>query len=278
MARNVDEILAEMISAKNSKPELSGLNSNSTTAIWRLLFYIVALAHNILERIFDDHKTEVLELLSKMKPHKKQWYEEKAKAFSFGYDLVPDSDEFDYGTDGEELIAASKIIAFAAATETIDGLFIKVAKLDNEDLTSLSVTEVAVFEFYMNKIKDAGVKLVITSGTAELLKLALEIYYDPLILNAVGSRLDGSDDTPVLNAIKSYLKNIEFNGTLMIHSLIDTLQNVEGITIPTCQNSAYRYGELDWIPFSVYHRPHSGYIRLSEIDLTITYLPNSYIS
>lgn len=275
MARTIDDIMSEMIVAKESKPELSDLNSTSSTAIWRAFMYVVAFAHYLLERIFDDHKAEVNELLLTLKPHTSRWYEEKAKAFQYGFDLIDGSDEYNNTGATEEQITASKIIAIASAVETTDGLTLKVAKLSGEDLVELSSSELIAFNAYMTKIKDAGVSITSSSNAAEELKVVLTVYYNPLVLNGDGSRIDGSDDTPIETAIKSYLSSINFNGTFKTASMVDVLQATEGIDIPTVTYTAYKYGDLDYLEFQVYRRPNSGYMILQS--LTVSYLPNTNI-
>ncbi|MDD2635607.1 MAG: hypothetical protein PHW82_08940 [Bacteroidales bacterium] len=272
MARTIDEIMAEMIAAKESKPELVALNSTSTTAIWRAFMYIVAFAHNLLERIFDTHKSEVNELLSTLKPHTSRWYEAKAKAFQYGFNLLPNDDEYDNTGATAEQIQASKIIAMASSVETIDGVVIKVAKLSGVDLVSLSQTELAAFQTYMLKVKDAGVRVISSSDDAEKLKVELTVYYNPLVLNGDGSRIDDTDDNPVETAIKSYLSSINFNGTFKTASMVDVLQSTEGIDIPTVDYVAFKYGTLSYIEFEVFRRPNSGYMILQELE--VTYLPN----
>ncbi len=276
MARTIDEIMTEMIAAKNNKPELADLNSTSSTAIWRAFFFVVAFAHYLLERIFDDHKSQINELLSTLKPHTACWYEEKAKAFQYGFDLLPGTDNYDNSAATEDQVEASKIIAMSSAVEIANGVAIKVAKLNGSDLVKLSDVELAAFHAYMLRVKDAGISVISTSNDAEELKVILTIYYNPLVLNIDGSRIDNTDNNPVETAIKSYLSSLDFNGTFKTANMVDALQATEGIDIPTVHYTAFKYGSLPYMEFQVYRRPNSGYMILQ--DLQVTYLPNTNIN
>ncbi|MDY0104388.1 MAG: hypothetical protein RBS07_15740 [Lentimicrobium sp.] len=276
MARTTQEILTVMVDKKNSYPELVTMNSSSKTAIWRLIFYIVAFAHNLLEQIFDLHKIEINSIIASDKVHTPGWYKTKALEFQYGYTLPDGSDVYDNSGVSETLIEQSKIIAFAAVTPKRSGIKVKVAKSISEELAQLSETELEAFTTFMRKVADAGIEVECVSLAAELLKLQLTIYYDALVLTSDGQRIDGTNATPVYDAIKKYIENTEFDGTIMLHKIIDSLQSVEGIIIPEIDHAFYKYGDLDYIEFESYHRPDSGYMKLDTIE--VNYIPNTNIT
>lgn len=280
MARTIAEIKNQITTAfieNGSIQSVYGLNPEksfdeqfSKVSIESILFYVVASAIWVLEKLFDTHKAEVTDIISRMKPHSLKWYAEKSKQFQYGFDLLPDSDKFDNTGKTSEQIEASKIVKYSAVIEQPRQLLIKVAKVENNDLASLTASELAAFGTYISRIKDAGVFISTLSDEPEQLRLELKIYYNPLVLKADGKRVDGTDDKPVENAVRAYLREIEFNGTLVLAHLVDKLQQVDGVMIPHIISSKYKYGTLDWIDFSVMYRPKSGYIRISDSDLIIT--------
>ena len=113
------------------------------------------------------------------------------------------------------------------------------------------------------------------SDAPEQLKLRIDIYYNPLVLNAQGARIDGTKETPVSDAVRNYLNTIEFDGSVVLAYLTDALQNVPGVIIPHVAYAAYRYGSLEWMQFSVLRQPQSGYMRIKDEDLTINYIPRN---
>lgn len=277
MARSVNEILDQMITAKNSEPGLSQLTSNSISAIWRLMYYVIAVGHHILETLFDAHKTEITGIIDNMKPHSPLWYANMAKRFQYGFDLLPDSDQFDNTGKTDSEIEASRIVAYSAVIEQKEKLLMKVAKIENDDLAALEAEELSAFENYINRIKDAGVTIDMLTYPADELKLDVTIFYNPLVLNARGERIDGTSDTPVPDAIRAYLAGIAFDSTVVLADLVDALQRVNGVSIPHISLAAYKYGVLDWIPFDIMFRPQSGYTRIADTELNIIYVPRSVV-
>ena len=274
MARSVDTIYADLIAKKESDSNLDALNSTSKTAIWRLWLYIVAYATNVLESLFDKHYTEVTSIITELKPHTMRWYRQKALAFQYGFDLISDTDIFDNGTATEEQIAASKIIKYAAITEatTESRLVLKIATEDNAGkLAPITSGQESAFIPYIEEIKDAGVAITVINYLPDILKLNLRIYYDPLVLTSTGvSILTGKK--PVEDALNEFMKELPFNGELVLNSLIDKLQKTEGVKIPHLVQAASKwidtalddYGNFENI--SVKKIPVSGYFEIENFD------------
>jgi hypothetical protein len=290
MARTIGEIKKQMTDEFISNSDIIekyGLGSTKTfdeqfskASLESILFYIFAFCAWTVESLFDTRRAEVLRIIETMKPRSQAWYAAKAKAFQYGFGLLPDSDKFNNEGHTEGEIEASKIVKYAAVIELEHLLQIKVAKADaNGNLVELSNSqneqenELAAFTAYIQRVKDAGVKINVLSMPAENLKLELDIYYNPLVLNNFGERIDGSLITPIADAVKNYIANIEFDGTFITASLVDALQKVYGVEIPHVVSQSYKYGDLEWMPFDVMHRPLSGYFKINENDLIINYKP-----
>lgn len=237
----------------------------SLESIW---FGVVATAVWILEKLFDTHKQEVTDIIAGMKPHTKRWYENIGKEFRYGQQLPPDTDKYDNTGLTDDQIEAAKIVKYTAVMDSgAGGLRYKAAKVSNNDLTPLSVDELTAFAGYMERVKDAGVKLFCESNPADLLKLAVTVYYDPLVLSSTGARLDGTAATPVTDAVNKYLLNLHYNGTLVRAYLTDALQAVDGVKVPQITSMQCKYGAGNYTEFSVSYQTDAGYIRLENIDI-----------
>jgi len=245
----------------------------SITNLDRLVIYACAYCAWVIDTLFDLFKADVNEIIASMKPHSLRWYAEKAKSFQYGYNLPDDSDKYDNTGIDETLILNSKIVAYAAVVEQLRGLRIKVAKLTGNDLGPLSNAELAAFLVYMQQIKDAGVKLNITSTIADNLKADITIVYNPLVLTNAGSRIDGNNGAPVQSAISNFLKNLPFNGVFSIQKLVDAIQLVEGVEDLRINNITARYGELPFTSINIDYVPDSGYLRILAGDLTLNFIP-----
>lgn len=278
MARTIATIQAAILAEKNAQAALSTLNSTSSTAIWRLWVYVIAVSIWALENLFDLFKSDVNYLIAQEKPHTLKWYATMSLRFQSGFSLVADETYFNNGAATDAVIEASKVVKYAAVSEVTKGLRIKVATETGGDLAQLGAPELAAFVVYMNRIKDAGVRLYIGSQAPDSLRQTLNIFYDPLLLDNTGKRLDGTNDTPVQDAVNAYLKNLPFNGLFVHAKYIDALQQVDGVVIPEIVSSEARYGALAFSPIVTEYAPDAGYLRVvSPSDLTLNFIAHAPI-
>ncbi len=244
----------------------------SRVSIKRLWVWVFAFIAYVQAVLWDAFALEVDTRIAALRPHTEQWYALKAIAFQFGYPLPADTDVYDNTGLTEQQIADSKIVTYAAVKEQDRGLRIKVAKTQGNDLAPLATGELTAFTAYMQRVKDAGVKLSITSTEADSLKLSLRIIYDPLVLNAQGQRIDGTTLTPVQDAISSYLRNLPFNGVFVLQSLVDALQVVSGVKIVQINSAEAKYGALPYTSINIRYTPDAGYLRIvTPSDLSIVF-------
>lgn len=272
MARSIEQIQQSIFTARKDTA-LTDLTSTSKTAIWRLFIYIISVAIYAFEVILDKHYSDVSQKLTEEKAHTARWYRSKALAFQFGFDLVVDSDEFNNTNYTTEQISESKIVKYAAVVEAENDsrLIVKIAGETDGELNRLNEQEVASFKTYMQEIRDAGVKLTVINYEADKLFLDLQINYDPLVLSANGQHLINAN-YPVVDAIKAYMKELPFNGELVLAHLVDKLQQVEGVLIPTIMSASTSwidentnsYG--DAIGIAVKTIPVSGYFKVESFD------------
>ncbi len=279
MARTIATIQQSIITAVQADATLGPqLTSTSSVAIWRLWTYIVAVCQYVLESLFDAHVAEVSTTIAAMKPHTLPWYVGMAKAFQYGYALAADSDVYDNTALTAAQVAAAQIVNYAAAVEVYQGLRIKVATLSGSMLAPLTTPQLDSFTAYMNLVRDAGVRLQITSTVADRFVASLNIYYDPLVLDNTGKRLDGSYNTPVQDAVTSFLNNLPFNGLFVRNSFIYAIQQVPGVLI--CEDNGVQatYGALPLTPIPLEYVPDAGYMDCDTTnDLTLTFIPHGPI-
>jgi len=281
MARTIDDIQKQIIAAKNAQPELAALDSTSKVAVWALWAYVTAVCFWTLESLFDVHKASVDKAISEMKAHTLRWYRSKALAFQFGQALVFESDYYDNTGLTSEVVDVMKIIRQAAITENTEGtLRLKIAtEVDGilSPLSRINPDQYTPFVTYMNLIKDAGVKLIIDSLPADKLMLSIDIYYDPLVIDATGGRLDGSSVKPVEIAVNEYLKSLPFNGEFIIAALTDKLQVTAGVVVPQIKYANISYGDLPWVSVDARYVPYGGYLRVYDVaaDLIVNYIANA---
>jgi hypothetical protein len=199
-----------------------------------------------------------------------QWYVSKATKFQYGISLPPDGDEYVVVPPVDPTVL---IVRFAAAVELVNLVRIKVARLSGSVLAPLLPLQLTAFAAYMARIKDAGVRIQVTSDNPDNLQLKVAVFYDPLILNVNGSRLDGTSVAPVKDAINNFLENLPFNGLFVINNLITTLQKVEGVRIAEIVSAQANYGITSYVPIAYEYLPDAGYMILDSLyfDTYVTY-------
>lgn len=273
MARTVAEIQAQIIAAKDADPVLAGLNSTSRVAIWRLWTFVVATCQWTVEKLFDQLRIDIDETIASMKPHSLRWYAGKVRAFRYGQNLIAESDLYSDEGLTEDEIADSLVVAQSAVVEQERGIRIKVARLVSDELAALTGDQMVALDDYIEKVKDAGVKILLSTGPPDELKLDMFIKFNALVLNSDGQRTDGNNNTPVQGAINTYLKNLPFNGILELDKLVDVVQGVEGVEAAYVVQATARYGSLPFASFVDYkYTPDAGYLRIMDDgDLTLTF-------
>jgi hypothetical protein len=254
------------------------LNSTSKVAVYRLFIYIVACAIQVLEMLFDNHKKEIDTALYEQKSGTPRWYRNMSLAFQYGFDLLEDSDKFDNVGFTADQIEASKIIKYCSVKESIESnrLTIKVASESGEDLSPLDETQITAFKEYLAEIKYAGVKINVVNNPADKLLLNMAIYRDVLVINENGGSIINGGK-PVETAIREYMKNLPFDGELVLNDLIATLRAVDGVDnahIINATSSAYNSATADYddfAPINVKTIPVAGYFEIVNFD-TVTYV------
>ena len=178
-------------------------------------------------------------------------------------------------------VAKSRIVKHVAVVENkkTGWVRIKAAKEVNGELQKLSnenPDELGALNRYMQHIKDAGVKLIVQSLPPDRLKMHIDIYYDAMVLDENGGRLDGGSVKPVNDTIDAYLRSLPFNGAFVLATLTDQLQETPGVVIPQIRHVAASYGTRKEVCIPVRYVPDGGYLRIYEAaDLKITYYPSN---
>jgi len=300
MSRSIKEIQQTILDAKATAVELSALevlttqeqtlnsaNSTSKVAIWRLWVWVIAFAQYVLEQYWETFKIEIEKRIASSRIHTPKWYREKALDFLYGVSLVQDKDYYDLTLLTDAQISTAKVISNAASVRVVQNgygtLRLKVVRTVGGEYAPVLPEHLTALDIYFNHhIADAGTVVNVTTGDADLLKLKLDIYYNPLILGADGSRLDGTNLTPIITQIKEYLKSIDFeNGKLVLTYLTDKLQKVDGVVLPVVKEAFSKYGTYEYATTGVQNVgvineiriADAGYMKLDESELLINYIP-----
>lgn len=275
MARTINEIYQSIIVEKNSMPTLrnkltnedgstslsneqdllNDLTTDNKVAIWKLWAYMTAVMMWIHEGLWDVFKADVTTIIDSAFVATSKWLIKRALEFQFGDSLVMDTENytFSYPT----IDTTKQIIVNANVYEGGGRVYLKVRRKDTDLLTSEELTS---FSAYINKIKVAGQRIAILNYPADQLKLYFTIYYDGVYpLSTVQSNVEAT--------ISNYIENIEFDSILNITTLIDSIQQIEGVKGVEYDN-INSAGKADntgaWITIKNYYNTSAGWNRIAD--------------
>ena len=273
-----------MIAQKEVTPELDGLTSNSSTAIWRLLFYICAVAIKVVEDLFEVHDAQIEIRAKEILAGTTQWYAAETLLYQHGDDLSFNrlTGQFGYEIDDPD----KQIVELSACIDDATGaVYVKAAKINSGTglPEKLSGDELTGLGGYWIQKKFAGTNLTIVSVAGDKLWIGYRVIYDATILNSAGELLEENTIKPVEDAINDYLITFgreNFAGLLLLQDITDAIQAARGvINAVSDQASAKQWddtGNVDFLadPDQLYIS-YAGYLVIDPahpLDVTITYL------
>jgi hypothetical protein len=302
MARTLKEIQLSMLEIKNQDPELNALEvltddeqsslvnltSDSRVSIWRRFLYMIALTIFFFEVLMDEYERRVYKVVDEQRVHTILWYQDLVLKYQHGavYDSLGNYDNTAL-TDAQ--VDTMKVFKHAAITRTINNnavlLRAKVAGEVNGSFTPATAAQVIAAKVYFSDQADAGTLTTITTGEGDDLLLEMDIYFDPTILDSDGKRLDGENDTPVMDATNQYLRLKELNDSYVKGDHEAALRAVEGIRIAEITKAATKYAQYDYTTANISNAGEikqvrvadSGYFIVDNAVLSITYIPESNV-
>lgn len=246
MARSISEIkesMTRVFMADEAVRELYEIEEGrsfdecfSVVSIENVLFYAVAACCHVLEVIFDNHKREVEEKISRAVVASVPWYHKMALMFQYGDRLVLDENtqQFVY----EEVVPQKRIVKYVAVRDRGTSIQMLVAGEMNGRPVPLEEEVLTAFKSYMNRVKIAGVILAIRSLQADLIAVRAVVYIDPMVIGRDGARIENGS-RPVEVAVENYLKGIVYGGTFNKTRLVDAMQVVDGVIDVELMECAY---------------------------------------
>jgi hypothetical protein len=272
-----DEILETAQAEINASEELAGLTSNSRVSVWYNFMWIICYIIDVLRQMFGAHKTEIDLEIKNQKRHSLPEVRKRLLKFQYGFDLIGETDEFDNTGATDDEIENSKIIKYAAVTESDDEkrVICKIATETAGELSPIEETHLEAFAAYVKEIRPPGVPYTVINYLPDLLNLNIRIFRDPLQLDANGvDRINGTK--PVEIALQEFMKELPFNGELRLQELADKLQKTDGVNLVQIDSalSAWLNAETgnygDFTVIDVRRIPVSGYFKIVDFN-GITY-------
>ena len=240
----------------------------SSASIENILFYCFAFAVWTLEVLFDKHRTEVERKIEQLEPHTLRWYVNKAKTFMYGYQLVKDADYYDTTEVSETDIEKARVVKYAVASESNTVVYLKVAaRGEDGQPAKLNASQFASLTSYMNSVKDAGVAIKLVNENADKIRINMVVYYDPTVMNSDGAVSDGTQ--PVLEAVKTVITNLPFNGVFRKSDLLAAVIDVPGVEVADIVSVKVKTANAaDFADVVGYDKPYSGYYAIDSLNVS----------
>lgn len=276
--KQANEILEDLSPDNDNYTNLlSDLKNGSKVAVWRLWAYITAIILFTQENLWVKYRDELRVLAQRTNVGTREWYREQVLNFQFGYSLIYNTDflRYEYGVIDE----AAKIIKHVAVEVIGGSLLIKTAKELDGERTPLGTAELVALNAFVNQIYLPGDNVTVISFNADVMRIELNVFYNPLVLDSDGSLLLDPSSYPVQIAIENYLKTLDFNGAFNAVKLVDEIQKVEGVAYPVITDIQAKYGSASYAPVNTVYNSIAGYIKHDDtagnslVD-TINYIPN----
>lgn len=229
----------------------------SSVSIINLLIYVVAVAHHIMERIFDSFKNEVEERIASAYPGSISWIWNRAMEFQ--YDGNANAYFLENGTY-KTVDTSKQIVKYAAVVEEYNTVLIKVS---GKNYKALNPEQLMSFEAYMNALKFAGVKLSVSSLDSDDLNLTLRIWRNRLTMPK-----DDDAKTAIETAVVNYLNGIRYGGRFNKTRLMDAIQMVQGVEDVTIESCVFVAKDLDSTTTDLNvqnYSPIAGHINLKKL-------------
>ncbi len=271
----INDIKNQIINEAQNQDALSGLTSTSKAAIFNLWAYATAFVIWLQYEFFSTYQKETDEKIKAQKRYTLLWFRNKALSYRHGETLPNDNDEYETEVDETTNLPIARAAVIELELNNRKNLFIKVASEGTESLTPVEQDVKSNLEQYFAHIKPAGTKIVIFTGPADQLKLNIRFFYDPLILDENGARIDGTQNTPVQDVIKDYLRNLKFNGEFTLTTLQDLLQDVNGCADREAyiDNAEANYlTPPEWQVIQSSYVANSGYMDIADENLNIQFI------
>ncbi|MBX7204138.1 MAG: baseplate J/gp47 family protein [Bacteroidia bacterium] len=262
--QTADEIEAQIDAEIAGKPEFDGLTASTVSEWkqWKMIFVNASLG---LQMLWESFKTEILGLMASNKYGTPAWFRDQALRFQFGDPTIEVNGVVQYAV----VDVSKQIITRVAAVRLNKKAVIKVAK----ETGPLTTEELIAFDAYIEDIKPFTIAHQVVSSSADRAKTTIVIYYD-------GKLKPADVKNAVETAIKTYLKNVKFNGNFNINDMRAEIRKVSGIEDVDVLEVKIRPAAGVFVTVTREYEPYSGNYEWAAPDdsivgdrSVITYIP-----
>lgn len=257
------EYFNQFLVEKNKISQLDELNSESSVAVYRLLYQSIA---QVLQ-YHDDITQDAIDNMNIIKQQtivgtQQWWYDKLINFFQYNTDpqigLLKIGNDYDYYYDITD--NNSKIIKYCSFKQQANSLTIKLAKQVDDLPAVLTANELSSVYAFINQIQIAGVSITPVSFPADWLSYNVDVYIS-------GTYVKADKEQEVKDAVNNYLNNIAFAGVLYLIDLENVIRQIDGVVnVVTISATGFDNGKTVGTDLTIdtqfKYETISGYIKL----------------
>lgn len=270
MAQETEEIYQEILAEKESKPELSGLDSPSATAEWQLWLRLFAQLFRYLQEKWDAFKIELQGVVDANQFGTFEWWTTKVRTFQYGDMLQFINNKWQYAV----VDPAKQIVKYVSVSDERGIVGVKAAKQEDNRPVPLSTPEAAALLSYIRDIRPPGTRIVVESLPADKLRSIMTVYYNAQMGEAA---IREAVEKAYINYINSFYDIKNFDGIYYINRMIDAIQAIPGVVEDQVliTEIAVKQGADPYTQIVSKYQAKSGYFEIDPdypLSDTITYI------
>jgi hypothetical protein len=241
----------------------------SAASVEALMIETHATAAATLETMHEWHLREIAQKVEQERYGYPGWYRRMMLAFQYGDDV----NQLEEQTFYDVIDPDKQIVKFAYCQENTAQsgvgvvVVIKIAKAGASGMPEiLTPDEETAATAYINRVKPAGIPVLLINEQADRLLIHIRVRYNPMLLISADAV-----DAAVKNAINGYINGLTYNGAFVAMRMIDALQATSGIEIAqtvaiAAAHAGYPSQDITEL---THYTPHSGALRLDEDEFII---------
>lgn len=275
MARTFLDIQQQITTAIQTNPLLAGLSSTSQTSIWGQFRDVFASVLQLNDQLGDLQEARMNTIADEAVPGTPSWLQRQVLKWQYGDTIQLNADL----TLTYAAVDPSKNIVTRVSVQELDDtreVLLKVAKGTTGNLSPLTSAEALALRTYLERIKFAGIHLVVVTLQGDRVVTPVTVYYDAQYVAA-------DVLTAVKAAIEAYYANLPFDGNLVLSKLEDAIQAVTGVTDVVLGDVVARVyttpvNDPSLVPIARTYNAQSGYLVTETaagytLDDTLTLIP-----
>lgn len=196
----------------------------SRVSLEGIIIYVIGTAIRTLELVCDTFRVDVDTLLSNQYLTSLRYYHDKALAYQHGDALSYNSTT--YQVVYAAIDASKQVVKYAAvkSVEPTDGRSYIDMRVSGGGKQPITVDQLAGLKAYMAQVGAAGIIYKITTASPEFVYFGIQIQRDPVVLTDTTA-----GKSVVIEAIRTYLDNLDYGGLVRMNDLTAALSAVPGV-------------------------------------------------